>query len=295
MNRLQKKCIISTAGIHLLLLTILIFGPAFFNQQPKTDNTVLDVIPANIVDNALNSGVRDAQAPQPTPAPTAIPQSLLQPPPPLPAPAPEPRVVQPPQPAPTPSPSLLNEFEKMFRQTKPAPTPTVTPDLNRVARPEKSHADNIKVNLHRIRRAETSKNYSTSENTSDTKAINSELRSLEKSLSPGTKIDMPGNGTEASASYDAVLRSIYLRAVVANLPARVAHDDEHTLVRVTIARDGTVISSTITSPSGDTAWDNAVQRTLDQVTTVAAFPDSWTEQQRSFSLDFNPQVAKELQ
>src|SRR5580698_1291925 len=104
MNRLQKKCVIGMAGIHLLLLTILIFGPAFLNRQPKTDNTVLDVIPANLVDAALNSGVADAQAPQPAPA--VIPPSLLRPPPPLPAPAPtpEPKVVQPPQPAPTPSP-----------------------------------------------------------------------------------------------------------------------------------------------------------------------------------------------
>lgn len=292
MNRLQKKCVIGTAGIHLLLFTILIFGPAFFNREPKTDNTILTDIPTTIVENALNSGVQDAQAPPPAPAP--IPQSLLQPPPPLPAPTPEPKVVQTPQPAPTPSPSLLAEFEKMFRQTKSTPTPTVTPDLKPVERSKKSHDDNIKISLTKVRRTETSKN-STSENTSNARAINNELRSLEKNLSSSTKIDMPGTGHEASASYAAVLRSIYLRAVVANLPAQVAHNDEHTLVRVTVARDGTVINSNITSSSGDSAWDNAVQRTLDQVNFIAAFPDSWTEQQRTFSLDFNPQVARELQ
>jgi periplasmic protein TonB len=292
-SRLQKKCVISTAAIHLLLLTILIFGPAFFNREPKTDNTILTDIPANLVDNALNSGVQDAQAPQPTPAPTPIPKSLLQPPPPL--PTPEPKVVQPPQPAPTPSPSLLDAFKNYFSHSKP--TPTVTPDLNRVEKPEKtekSHDDNIKIDLHKVKRTKTSKT-SNPDNTSDTKELKSELNALKNTLSSGTKIDVPGNGTEARASYDAALRSIYLQAVVANLPAQVAHNDEHTLVRVTIARDGTVISSTITSPSGDSAWDNAVQRTLDQVTSVVAFPDSWTEQQRTFSLDFNPQVAKELQ
>ena len=287
------------AGIHLLLLTILLFGPAFFNRQPKTDNTILDVIPSTALDVALNSGVQGAQAPPPQPAPAPIPQSLLQPPPPLPAPAPEPRVVQPPQPAPTPSPSLLDQFKKMFQETKPTPTPTVTPDMKPVERTEKSHDDNIKVDLtHKIKRTnkhtQTSKN-SNPDNTSDTKALNSELRSLRNNLSSSTRIDMPGTGTEASASYDAILRSIYLRAVVANLPAQLAHDDEHTLVRVTIARDGTVISSTITSPSGDSAWDDAVQRTLDQVTFVHAFPDSWTEQQRTFPLNFNPQAAKEFQ
>ena len=291
MNRLQKRCVIGTAGIHLLLLTILIFGPAFFNRQPKTDNTVLDVIPANVVDAALNSGVRDAQAPQPSPAPAVIPPSLLRPPPPL--PAPEPKAVQPTPPAPTPSPSLLEQFERFLRQTKPTPqTPDVTPDMKPAKRTEKSH-DNVQVNLTPVRHRVS---HNTShDNSSDAKAINSALTTLSHSLSSSTKIDMPGNGTQASASYDAVLQSIYLHAIAANLPAALAHNDEHTLVKVTIAKDGTVVSATITSRSGDSAWDNAVQRTLDQVTSIHAFPDSWTEDQRTFSLDFNPQAAKEFQ
>lgn len=291
MNRLQKRCFVGTAGIHLLLLTILIFGPAFFNREPKTDNTVLDVIPANVVDNALNSGVQGAQAPPPTP-PAVIPPSLLRPPPPIPAPAP--KVVQPTPPTEVPTPSLLDRFKEMFTPAKPTPpTPTVTPDMKRVERPERHH-DDIKVNLTKVKRTNTSHN-SNPDNTSDAKAINTALTSLSHSLSSSVKINMPGNGSEASASYAAVLQSIYLRAIIANLPDQLTHNDEHTLAKVTISRDGTVISSTISSHSGDSAWDNAVQRTLDQVTFIHAFPDSWTEQQRTFTIDFNPQVARELQ
>jgi hypothetical protein len=74
MNRLQKKCLIATAGFHLLLLVILLVGPAFFAPKPKVDETqVLDVIPANILDDALNSGVRGAQPPPPAPAPAVTP------------------------------------------------------------------------------------------------------------------------------------------------------------------------------------------------------------------------------
>ncbi len=51
MNRLQKKCVIATAGFHLLLLVILFVGPAFFNARQKPDDSqVLDVIPANLID-----------------------------------------------------------------------------------------------------------------------------------------------------------------------------------------------------------------------------------------------------
>ena len=44
MNRLQKKCVIATAGFHLLLLVILFVGPAFFWSREKPDDTpVLDM------------------------------------------------------------------------------------------------------------------------------------------------------------------------------------------------------------------------------------------------------------
>ena len=68
MNRLQKKCVIITVGIHLLLLLILMVGPAFFYSKPKADDLpVLDVIPANLIDASFNSGVANAQPPPPAP------------------------------------------------------------------------------------------------------------------------------------------------------------------------------------------------------------------------------------
>ena len=78
MNRLQKKCVIATAGFHLLLLVILFVGPAFFNSTPKADDSkVIDVIPANLIDAAFNSGVKNATPPPPTPIVTPPPQPPL--------------------------------------------------------------------------------------------------------------------------------------------------------------------------------------------------------------------------
>src|SRR5689334_6196724 len=115
MNRLQKKCVIATVGIHLLLLTILIVGPAFFNPQPKPDNTqVLDVIPANLIDAAFSSGVKNATPPPPTPEVT----------PPLPVPTPTPMVQPPPPVTPPkpvePKPTLVKTLENFFT---PEPKP----------------------------------------------------------------------------------------------------------------------------------------------------------------------------
>src|SRR5690348_14617825 len=85
MNRLQRKCVLATAGVHLLLLVILLVGPGFFERRPQADDLqVLDVIPANLIDAPFSSGVRGAQPPppvvQPTPQPPA-PQAVVAPPP----------------------------------------------------------------------------------------------------------------------------------------------------------------------------------------------------------------------
>ena len=91
MNRLQKKCLIAAAGTHFLLVVVL-FCSGFITSKPKVDDSqVLDVIPAKLIDAAMQSGVRNAQPPPPTPP--APPQ------PPTPAPpTPEVRHVEPPKP-----------------------------------------------------------------------------------------------------------------------------------------------------------------------------------------------------
>jgi len=46
MNRCKKKCVMATSGFHLLLLVILLVGPAFFWSREKPDDTpVLDISP----------------------------------------------------------------------------------------------------------------------------------------------------------------------------------------------------------------------------------------------------------
>jgi TonB family protein len=291
MNRLQKKCVIGTVGIHLLLLVILIVGPAFYNQQPKMDDTqVLDMIPANLVDAAVNSGVQGAQPP-PTPKPVTP-----QPPQQQPLFAPPPKIVQPPTPAPapapepvrTPSPSLLKEFEDYF---KPKPEPAVKPDLTPEKRTTENTQPKIQVSLKKVSRNDV-KNTEQENNAQTQRAIKNTLSSLSHSLSSATTVDMPGNSSAAYASYASVVKSVYEQALRSNLPSQVAGNSEITKVRITIANDGTVISSEVISPSGDPAWDDAVQRTLDQVKFIAPFPNGAAEKQRQYTLNFNPEVER---
>jgi TonB family protein len=280
MNRLQKKCVIGTVGIHLLLLLILIVGPAFYNRDPKLDNSqILDVIPANLVDAAVNSGVQNAQPPAPTPVVIPKPVQPLQP-----IPLPPKIVTPPPTPTPNPTPSLLDRVKNYFTHK---PTPTVTPNLT----PTKPQQNTINADTHLVKRT-TPKNTPQHNNS---QAINNTLRNLSHQLSSSTKVDMPGTASASYASYASVVKSVYEQALRPNLPDQVASNSENTKVTITVSNDGTVVSAHIVSPSGDSAWDGAVQRTLDQVSMIAPFPDGATDKERHYTLSFNPEVEKSFE
>lgn len=263
MNRLQKKCVIATAGFHLLLLVILFVGPAFFNSKPKMDDSqVLDVIPANLIDAAFNSGVKGAQPPPPVPAPMVVPQ-------PQPTP-PAPKIVQP-----APTESLAQRLENIFR-TEPA-------------KPVEDQPHKIQVNTQLVTRTAL-KNSTTTKPKPNSQAAKNLAAELRSKLSSATTVDMPGESSTAYANYASAVKSVYDQAWT--LPDSVANDDENVKVSVTIASDGTVISSRIITPSGDASVDNSVQRTLDRVTFIAPFPEGVTDKERTYTINFNPQLKR---
>jgi TonB family protein len=256
MNRLQKKCVIVTAGIHLLLLLILIVGPAFFSPRPKADDLqVLDVIPAKLIDASFSSGVANAQPPPPAP-------------------------VTPPTPPP-PVPVV----------TPPPPVPDKVVKAEPVKPPDKLSPDNLKPVTRTV-----PKNLPTANNSQQqqrqARAIRSVLRNLKSNLTSSTTIDMPGNSSVAYANYATVVKSVYEQAWI--LPNDVS-DNANTKVSVTIANDGTVISAQIITPSGDAGLDASVQRTLERVKLIAPFPEGATEKERTYIINFNPQVKRLLE
>jgi colicin import membrane protein len=290
MSRLQKKCLIATAGFHLLLVVTLVFGSAFFVSHSKPDETqVLNVIPANLIDAAFSSGVKSAQAPAPTPTP---PQPQVQPQPTPPQPKP---VVTPPTPAPTPpAPTLMEKVKELF-----TPEPKkLSPDDLKPVEPAKTTPKKIQVDLKPVVRktpttdtSEADKRAAAKEANRRKTAFQNAARSIKEKASTDTIVDtMPGTGSVSYANYASVVKSIYDRAWTP--PSDMASDDVTTKVSVTISRDGTVISSRIIDRSGDSRVDASVQRVLDRVDFVAPFPDGATEKERTFIINFNPQAKR---
>lgn len=267
MNRLQKKCVLATAGVHLLLFVILLVGPAFFQPRHKADDlNVLDVIPANLIDAQFTSGVRGAQPPPP------VVQPMPQP------PAPQP-VVTPPPPAPSPEPVIKPEPLKL----KPIPDKV---------QPHKIEP-NLKPVVHNAPR-NVPKNTS-SQTSQQARALRNAIRSLKNNLSSSTTVDMPGNSSVAYANYASAVKSIYDQAWAQVPLDSVASEDENVKARVVIASDGTVVSARIIDSSGDAALDTSVQKTLERVTFIAPFPEGTTDKQRTYTINFNPQLRKMLE
>lgn len=266
MNRLQKKCVIATGAAHLLLLTILVVGPAFYNPKPKASNAqILTFISPNLIDGPSSGGRPDAVTPPPQPV-VQQPQSTVQPPPPLP---------QPVQPPPKPVEPQRSFLSRLFtpEPVKPAPP-----------KPPENQTPQIKINTQRVTRA-TSKNTATQPTPQrNTQAINSALKALEKNLSHGTVVDTPGNGGAASTNYKDALATIYYNAWVT--PNDAANDQADVIVKITVARDGTVLTSRIITSSGDAKVDDSVQHALNQVSSLPALPDQ-SKAEQEFTIDFN--------
>ena len=256
MNRLQKKCIIGTAGLHVLLLvTIVIVGSGFFDRKPKPDNSVvLTVIPSQLIDADANSGVRNVQPPAPQPQ----------------QPKPQPVVAPPTKPAPTPAPTMLQRFEKMFKSEPVKPTPPKPEDHK------------IQPNLQKTQR--------TGPKPIPNPALAKAIKNLQNKFSKPVDIQPVGNSTVAYANYATVVRSVYDGAWV--LPDKIGDEDVNVKVSVTIESDGTVLSAKIISASGDDAVDASVQKALDRVQSIAPFPEGSTDKERTYVINFNTQLKK---
>jgi TonB family protein len=273
MSRLQKKCFIGASGMHLLLLVVLFVGPAFMSGDKVDDTPVLTFIPTITTDDKVSGG----GAPKlPTPQPQPQPQLQVQPPTPQPQPQPE-RDPDPPK----------IETPKI---TKPS-TDSLDPQ------PEKK-PHQVKVSDTVVKIKQPSKPTTTSKPNTQT-ASNTEvattLKRIQGKLSSTTTVDMPegpGGGGPSYANYAQVVRKIYTDAWT--IPADVTDDEATVKVRVTIARGGNVISSSILQSSGSALVDRSIQATLDRVTFVAPFPEGAKEAQRAFTINFSLKAKKLL-
>jgi TonB family protein len=282
MNRIQKKCFVASTGVHLLLVVILFVGSAFFSPPKKAEDLQeVDILPTKLIDAMMSGGGERVRG---TPQP----------------PSPPPRAAEP-----SPTPEKAKEPDppkEQVKQQKP-PKPDVE-SFEPTKKQPKLSPEALKMVSRKQTSNKTQKKTSSSNNTSDGRdeqlaKLSQEIARAARGIKDGTAaptqiVDIgPGGGGPSYANYKSWIYTRYLNAWVP--PDDAAQEFGVVEAEVTIARDGTVISSKIISRSGDPQLDGSVQRTLSRVTTIGKpFPDGVKENERTYNLRFDIKTKRGL-
>jgi len=288
MNRLQKKCFIASAGIHLLLALILFIGPGLSTRSKTEDYAILNFVPLKTVDELVAPGGGNPKAKAPATA------QIQQPPPQAPA--------TPPQPAPQPEPAKVREPDPP-KDIQPAKAQEDLLESTK-ERPSKKHE--ISTTLVSRKQVDAEKKArEEAQAKADAKAVADARRRLARQigmaadhigteLSGGTSVEMagPGGGGVPYANWTQAIKSDFANAWL--LPDGVVDEEATTVASVTIGRDGKVLFSRITQLSGDSVVDRSVQATLDRVQQTAPLPDNAKEDKRTVKINFNVRAKRAL-
>jgi len=282
MDRTQKKCLIASTGVHLLLALILVVGPALLSSKGQSDNLpVLDFIPVKTIDALVSGGGERDAKPPPSP-PTTQPQ------PPAPQPTPVPPIEKP----------VVKELpkEEEVKPLKPEPD-SLEPAKDHKKLPDVSTTlttrtkDKAEKTREEARAREQAKAVADARRRA-AQEIDQAVDNIASGVSGSTALKLrgPGGGGLPYANFLQSVKSVYDRAWIA--PDGAAEGDAVVTASVTIARDGTVISARITNASGNSAVDKSVQAALDRVRYAAPLPDNASEDQRTVDIRFNAKAKR---
>lgn len=288
MNRSQKKCLFAVAGMHLLLLVILIVGPAFLMPSSRDAGIApVDFVPSSTIDALMSGGGnRNASVSQPQ---ATAPPPRTPPTPPVPV-----QHAEQPQPAPKPAP-----VQAPVPRTEPVrTTPPVEPrERDAWASPAKPKTREIEISKDLVTRkpepaGRPNTNAAARErqlaDRRNAQALNEALSTLRSGMSGATHIESdfgPGGGGPSYANFIGTVEGIYKRAWELDRPTGIT-DESTAIASITIARDGTVLSARIVQSSGDPMVDRSVERLLERVKVAAPLPAGTTEEQRTIKIDF---------
>jgi TonB family protein len=276
MNRTQKKCLIVSSALHLLLPGVIIFGAALMPEDRSMPFKPIKLYSlANVTDAPSSGGSPNVVSAPLPPAP--------QPPAPM-QPAPQEQPTPRPAPVPVKEPEVVKSPPKFTlnpNELKLAKRDDVKPPKDNQAAAEKAAADKAARQAADARRSLYIK-------------ASQNIKSIGNDFSPTTAIELsgPGDGGPAAANYRDIVASKYTAAWTP--PASLDDDSATVTVSVTISRDGTVASHHIIKSSGNRDMDRSIGNTLENVTYIEAFPAGSSDQERTYTIKFNLAAKRSL-
>jgi TonB family protein len=301
MSRFEKKCFIGSATFHGLLLVVIFFGAAFMPKDKLSD--MGPVVEFNPGGAPAPKGAAPADPPQPAPPP----QEKVEPPP------QQETVKQPDAEPPKPKVNRRDEPKETEKENGDLPVP-VSKQANKKETPKNETKPRSLVNTTVVRRSnvvdQTAMKLAQARRDAALKAEraaqaaaaaqrNDAINAINRIVgsagdgSSNTRVvnttTIGGNGTGAGSGmatgrYGDGLKAIYDSRWV--LPTDAYDEEAVAQVRVTVRRDGTVVSSAITKPSGNASFDRSVRAVLNNVTRVLPFPPEMKDAERVFTWRF---------
>jgi|GEM_PF-841810 len=326
MDRLQKKCVLSSLLLHGSLCLIFLIASAFTREQPQPQVVTLVDLNGILTDGASSGGGPGQPSNDKKPGPAQpAPEPMSQPVQPTPPPVRE----EPVPPKPTPKPTI-QEPEKVDKPEKDIPDEGdyVVKSKKKPVRKKMNLDLSSAVDLSDVkkeREAEERKKQEAEEKAQERAAqkayekrrdaingVRSAISGTGKALSStvgrtgsaGVVVDLGGTGNggggggggggdgPAMSNYRDYISTVYYEAwhpeTITGHPV--------TVVEVIISRNGTIKSSTITRASGNSGMDKSVQRALDRVSRsgVRPFPSESTDSQRTYRIKFDPETKEYL-
>jgi TonB family protein len=295
MSRLEKKCFIGSAAFHGLLLGAFVFGAAFLpSKPPEKFPPVITIIDAKMTDRLVASGGNPNGNPNPPPP------KPIEPPKPLPPrPAEPPKVAQTAEPKreepkpkeivkkdpPKPVKDLPPKPEKkelvQKEQPKPAISKTLVKRTNDVVKLQQELAQKARHEKAE-REYQEAVAQANEQRKQIAKAIGGVVGDVSKNLSRTTIAEPIGPGGTAYVNYTSFIIQRYQNAVNAAHPQ--SDEDVNAVIRIVVARDGTVRSSQWVRRTANSILDKAVDRAMNSVRSLPEFPSESKDSERSFNI-----------
>jgi len=278
MIRLLKKCLVLSVGLHLLVLAALVLWAIFKLAKDDKLPPQLTMIAPEVLENILN--------PQPAATRPVVQPPLVQPTPPQPRPK---QQVQPRPPQPRPKPNINP------RPPRSAPKPKAQKKTNPQPKPKPTKRPKIKISSKtKVNNSSSSSRPNPVNTKPRTPAVSNSqinnIKGMREQLSAAIQVNVTGANRAAFANYASFVVAVYRRTWQPLIPNSV-NRSSIAKVSVTIRRDGQLVSARIIRRTGNAALDRSVQRALDRVKTIGrSFPAGATDAQRTFTLDFTPQI-----
>ncbi len=310
MKRLQRKCLMVSAGMHALLLLVMLFGPAFRSAPEPPERVVrLDLMSALAIESALQQAATAAAEAAAAAPPEVAQVEPVTPPPPARVEPPKPVVVQPkpkpveppkrvePKPAPpkpTPKPEPKPEPKVAPKETpkKVAPPPEPKPKPKPKPKPPEIKINfnptKQKANPQRDRERERQKRQQAqrAEAARQQAALNRSLDSLGNQLGEASKVSAQLVGGSALGNYRLHVKKAYDQAW--REPTNSSAGRAVVKVRVVVRLDGTIASESVVSSSGNAALDRSVRDALARVSRINRRPPAGTtDSERTFTINFS--------